>query len=188
MENAGLALMVTVLVVGFAGAAARADDFRPAPGLGSLVLDFDTDAGKYSQWKLQDLTGIDAVRTTLQVHRIGMDERWAPGFAIGLENTQATVFFRIISPTREAPFEIHLIRFEGGKTTVDELFKTTLGLDEKLDVAFAWGADGTVTVKLGNGETLNVALGGVASTLQFSGSTGEVEFNPLQIGHAGSLR
>ncbi|MGH6870437.1 MAG: hypothetical protein ACREHE_02920 [Rhizomicrobium sp.] len=163
----------------------RADDFVAAPHLGGMVLDQDTQAGKYSVWRLTDLAGIDAVRTTLAVHRLGDDPRWAPGFGITLSAGDQSVMFQLVSPTRQAPLEIHLFRYDHGKQVDDIRFKTTAGLDEKLAVSVDWSAAGVVTVRLGNGETQTLTLGAPATQLDFSASTGEGEYNPLSIGHAG---
>jgi hypothetical protein len=70
---------------------ASAETFTPVPVLGNTVLDFDTQSGNYSGWVINDIGSINAVRTTLKVHRLGSDPKWAPQFIITLWNGKSSV-------------------------------------------------------------------------------------------------
>jgi hypothetical protein len=162
-----------------------ADDLTAVPSLGNTVLDFDTGNGKFSAWQIHDLGAINSLHTTLQVHRLGDDPKWAPTFTITVANAGEKVIFQILSATRQPPLIMHLASYSGDKVAEDQNFTTTIGLDEKLDVSIDWTAAGIVTVRLGGGETRTLALKTPPTSLEITGSTGEVEFNPLRIGHAG---
>jgi len=161
---------------------ALSETFTPAAPLGSTVLDLDTESGNFSDWRIDRLEGINAVRTTLQVHRLGSDPRWAPGFTISLTRGKRAVYFQILGPDRKPPLMMFLAASEDGKKVDEQNFQATVGLDEKIAIAVDWTADGTVTAQVG-AEKKTMSLGGPAERLEFAGSTGEAEFNPLQIGH-----
>jgi hypothetical protein len=167
-----------------AAAPAYADAFVPVPQLADMVLDQDTANGKYSVWRIAHPETLNAIRTAVQVHRLGQDDRWAPGFGIFLKSGDKEVAFQIFSDTRQPPLAMHLFANKDGTTTEDQKFAATLGLDQKLDLAIDWTADGVVTVEAG-GEKHTIALGAPVTSVDFSSSTGEVEFNPLQIGRTG---
>ncbi len=175
------ALLALALV---AAVPVHADTFVPVPQLSDIVLDQDTGNGKYSVWRIAHPETLNAIRTTVQVHRLGQDDRWAPGFGIFLKSGNKEVAFQIFSGTRQPPLAMHLFANKGGATAEDQNFAATLGLDQKLDVAIDWTADGTVTVEAG-GEKHTIALGAPVTSVEFICSTGEVEFSPLQIGRTG---
>jgi hypothetical protein len=182
----GLSKTSRVLIIAcFAGVfccGAGAGEFVAAPNLGDLVLDLDTADGKYSAWEVHDLRAIDAVRTTLQVHRLGDDPRWAPTFTINISTAVDSAIFQILSATRQPPLSMHATH-RVDKSDVDEkIFTTTLGLDQKLEVSVDWTAGGEVTIRLGSGESYTVQLKGPPTSLQFTDSTGEFELNPLRLG------
>lgn len=170
------------LLLLWAAPAVAAGAFAPAAPLGSTVLDLDVKSGNYSTWRIDDASGINAIRTTLQIHRLGADDpRWAPAFTITLKNGDALVTFQIQSEHRQPPLSLHFEANRGDEEIDDQTFTFTLGLDEKLDVAIDWTADGTVSIKAGP-EKRTIALGVPIKAVSFGASTGEVEFNPLQIG------
>jgi hypothetical protein len=162
------------------GNAVSAETFTPVPVLGNTVLDFDTQSGNYSGWVIKDLDAINAVRATLQVHRVGSDPKWAPNFSITLLNGDKRVAFNIVRAASDLPL---IVRVKQPGDKADDLgqFLGKLDLNTPLDVAIDWTADGKVTVKAG-GKTVSVPLGAPVKGLEITGSTGEIEFNPLQIG------
>jgi hypothetical protein len=181
MRRGTLALVVALMVAAGAAPARAADEFTPAAHLDNMVLDFDSDAGKLSVWQINDTAALNAVRATLQIHRIGQDPRWAPGANIELKNGDDYILFQVLSPQRAVPFVARMVRSHGGKQAEEQTFALTVGLDEKLDIAVDWTSAGAVTVTA-RGETHSMSLGLPVAVLQFSGTTGEVEFNPLAIG------
>jgi hypothetical protein len=178
MKTASLAAVCVL----FAGTPVLAGAFTPLLPLGSTALDFDTQDGAYSFWRVATLDSINAIRTTFQAHRLGQDPRWAPAFTIALVSGSNRIDFRIASDTRRAPLTMRITRFEGGKPGEDQAFETTIGLDEKLDLAVDWTPAGDVTVTAGQ-EAHSIALGAAVTSVEFYGSTGEAEFDPLRLGH-----
>jgi hypothetical protein len=166
------------------GAHAGAGTFTAASPPGSTVLDLDTQDGNYSIWRLEAADGIDAIHTTVQVHRLGNDPRWTPTFTITLRNGDAGVLLHMSSRTRQPPLTLESEVTKAGKETSGETYIVTLPLDQKMDIKIEWTPDGTVAFWAG-GEKHTVALGAPVKTVEFSGSTGEVEYNPLEIGHTG---
>ena len=160
---------------------ASAETFVPLPVLGSTVLDFDTDAGKYSGWEVADLGSVNAVRLTVQVHRLGQDPRWAPTFNVRVSNGDHWAALRLESLDRQAPVAVVLASGEKDKPAVEAPLSAPLALDTPLEVAIDWTADGKVTIRAG-AQAKTVDLGGAPKSLSFTGSTGEIEFNPLKIG------
>jgi hypothetical protein len=177
MRVAGLALLGLAVL---AAPVAHADSFTAAP-LGTINLDFDTEAGRYSQWRLDKLDGIDAVRATMLVRRLGIDQRWAPVFTIQLKSGKDEVTLQFGARSRRPPVTIETITTKAGKDGDAENFERTVDLDERLDIAIDWSADGTVILLVG-GEKHTVALGEPITALEITGSTGEVQFDPLRIG------
>jgi hypothetical protein len=167
-----------------AASAASADDFTPLPNLGDTVLDLDTASGNFSAWQIHDIGTINAIRTTLQIRRLGSDPDWLPSFWINVGNSNEQVSFRIFSETRRPPLAIHLMRYAGKDLADDRVFASTVGLNENLDVSISWTPQGSVTVRLGGGETHTTVLRSAVTSVQIGGSTGQVKFNPLRIGHA----
>jgi hypothetical protein len=176
MRRAALLALALAAVV-----PAHAGTFVPVPQLADMALDQDTANGKYSVWRIARPEALNAIRTTIQVHRLGQDDRWAPGFGIFLKSGNKVVAFQIFSDTRQPPLTMHLFAGTDGTSTEDQSFAAMLGLDQKLDVAVDWTADGVVTVEAG-GEKHTIALGAPVTSVEFIGSTGEAEFSPLQIG------
>jgi len=160
--------------------AASAETFAPVPVLGTTVLDLDTQGGNYSGWVINDVGPINSARATLQVHRVGTDPKWAPNFSITVSSGERSAALNILKSGPDLPIFVQAIFLVGGKTQ-DVQPLGTLELNTPLDVAVEWAADGSVTIRVGK-ETRTIRLGAPVKMLSFTGSTGEVEFNPLQIG------
>ena len=175
-----LAIIVALVATITCWTGASAGSFAPLPVLGNTVLDFDTQSGSYSGWVISDIGSINAVHATLQIHRLGSDPKWAPSFSIIISNGDSRVAFKILALPGESSLIMQLAR-SAKENSDDPQLLGTLGLNQAVDVAIEWTADGTVTVTAGK-ETRTAVLGAPAKALEFVGSTGEVEFNPLQIG------
>ena len=161
---------------------AAAETFTPLPVLGSTQLDLDTQDGHYCGWFVDDLGPVNALRTTLQVHRRGSDPKWVPSFSITLKNGDKRVSLNIWAPLPALPM---VVRVEQPGDKPDEVGQLLgkLDMDTPVDVAIDWTADGQVTIRAG-GQTATASLGAPVKSLEITGSTGEIEFNPLQIGTA----
>jgi len=162
--------------------AACADGFKPLPILGSTRLDLDVQDGHFCGWIINDLGAVNAVRATLQVHRRGSDAKWAPTFSIALVNGKNRVTFNLLAAAPDLPM---VARVSQPADKADDLGQLLgkLDMDTPLDVAIDWTPDGSVTVKAG-GKSAAVSLGAPVKGLEITGSTGEFELNPLQIGTA----
>jgi hypothetical protein len=163
-----------------------AGEFTPAPNLGNTVLDLDAPTGKYSAWKISDLKSINAMRSTLKVRRLVEGPKWLPTFTIILANADESLTLEISTPARQPPLEIHLVHRKGEQIVENLPFSSLIEIDQKLDVAIDWTEAGTITVRLGSRETLMSTFRSPPTSIQFSASTGEVEFNPLKLGHTSS--
>ncbi len=161
---------------------ASAQQLISAGASGSTVLDLDTPDGHVSQWQLGDLRAINALRTTLRVERLGDNRDWLPSFTIALVNDNEHISFQIVNPAGSRRLIIHVIRYTGKTIAEDQIFASSTALHADLDVAIGWTAAGSVTVRLGSGEAITESLGSAPTSLQILCSTGEVRFDPLNIG------
>lgn len=171
---------LTALLLFAFGASAGA--FTPLPVLGTTRLDLDVEDGHYCGWMIDDVGQANALRATVQIHRLGSDPKWAPSFNIVLKNSDKRVTFNILAPAPGLPL---VVRVKGPADKAEDMGQVVgkLDLDTPLDVAIDWTADGNISVTIG-GQTVTAALGGPVKGLEITGSTGEIEFNPLQIGTA----
>lgn len=163
-----------------AASGASAATFTPLPVLGSTHLDLDVEDGHFCGWMIDDLGNADALRATVQIHRRGSDPKWAPSFNITVKNGDKRVVLNILAAAPDLPL---VVRVKGPADKPDDLGQLLgkLDLDTPLDIAVDWTADGTVTIAAG-GQSATVALGAPVKGLEITGSTGEIEFAPLQIG------
>lgn len=177
---------LVIVCAAFAAAAlgwnpASAEPFTPAPGPGTLILDSSRQNGNAATWKIDDLGSINAVRTSVRVHRLDYDPFKTPSFAVTLSGDDYKVVFNIFSKNFKPPLSLQLEHWVDGKFWQQRPFSTALKLDENLDVAIDWAADGNVTVQAG-GETQTFYLGAPATSLEFSASVGEIQFAPFKVG------
>jgi hypothetical protein len=152
--------------------------------MGSTVLDLDTADGHVSEWQTSDLSGLNALRTTLHIERLGGSPDWLPSFTIALVNDDGHVSFQIVNPAHSQRLVAHFIRYAGKAIVDDQIFSSSTALHAALDVAIDWTVAGSVTVRLGSGEARTESLDSAPTNLQILCSTGEVRFDPLKIGRA----
>lgn len=107
------ALFSLALMCVFGVSPVSAQDFTSSPVLGSTVLDLDTADGHVSGWQSGDLSGVNALRTTLHIERLGGSRDWLPSFTIALVNNTGHVSFQIVSPAHSQRLILHLIRYAG---------------------------------------------------------------------------
>jgi hypothetical protein len=168
------------------GPAVPAPAFMPAPSMGNLYLDLDIVDGRYSEWRINDLGTINALRARLQVHRFGEQSKWAPTFTIEVDRSNnENVQFQLTAPRRGSPLVIRAVHRAGSKFMQFALFHATLNLDQKLDIAIDWTPTGDITLRIAPNEFATMALHGAPTKLSIGASTGEIEFDPLALGHSG---
>jgi hypothetical protein len=176
------------LIANFAETSA-AQSFVPAPN-GTFVLDFDSEDGNFSLWRVDDLTGINTMRARATLVRKGHHDRWAPSFTIALGDDQGQARLSIIAAPNSGPLIIQSALIQGQSRSQEDNFALTPHFQEAFDIHVEWTAEGVVTFTVFsraaqgvNGyERRQVSLGRGPTTLSITGSTGEVLFDPLQLG------
>ncbi|HYD88786.1 MAG TPA: hypothetical protein VEA80_15030 [Vitreimonas sp.] len=169
---------------------AAAQSFSAAPNA-SFVLDFDSEDGNFSLWRATDLTGINALRARATFVRKGQHRQWAPSFAISVGSEGADASISFTAAPRSGPLMVEAALWRGGEPSAEETFLLTPAFQEPFDIHVDWTEEGLVTftvfsraAQAVNGyERRQVNLGQAPTTVRITGSTGEVLFEPLQLGH-----
>jgi len=181
----GAFCVLAILAVSSVNSGVRAEDgFVATNDIGSSVIDFDTLEGKYSSWSISDVGTLNAIRTTMRVHRIGYDRKWSPVLAIGFKNGEDVVWFRLHSLDHNTPLGISLQRHRANKKEEEKNLAKKLDLHEDLPVAINWDRDGTVTVQVKDESPVALSLGKPILSVELLGSTCEGEFAPFRIGRS----
>jgi hypothetical protein len=168
---------------------ASAQTFTAAPNL-SFFLDFDSEDGNYSVWRATDLSGVNALRAHSTFVRKGQHERYAPSFSIAIGRESAEARLQVTALPRSGPLIVRASRHEGGQTTQEQMFLLTPEFRETFDLNVEWTPEGVVTftvysnaAQAVNGfERHQINLGGSPTLVEVSGSTGEVSFDPIELG------
>lgn len=168
---------------------AFAQTFTASPN-SSFVLDFDSEDGNFSLWRLNDLSGLTALRARTTFARKGTDARWAPSFSIAVGNDNATARLSVLAAPNSGPLIVETSLVQGRTRDQRETFVLTPTFEEPFDLHVNWTPDGVVTFRIYsraaqavNGyEQHQVRLGVPPTALSISGSTSEVQFDPLQLG------
>jgi hypothetical protein len=163
---------------------AAAQTFTPAPGLGSMRLDLDTQEGNSSQWELKDLCGVNAVRATLTSPRLGSDRRWAPVINFHVRRGTETANLQFAAMDRAPPFLVRVLHSNGDTRSQAATLPVTFRGDAPVEVAVDWTQDGQVTMRVGDVEG-RLQLSGAPTSFAITNSTGEAMFDPLRIGYVG---
>jgi hypothetical protein len=176
-----VALAGLILAAGLALApAAKAETFTPLPGFAGMSLAFNSGPGMVSRWQVTDLGGANALRATLQIHRLGSHPRLLPAFSLAVRTPHREAGLQLVA---DDDGKLIVAPFDGDLShprNLDEVAK--LALDTTLDVTISWTDAGVVTVTAGN-QTRRFALDGPITGLFVFGSTGEIEFNQITLGH-----
>jgi hypothetical protein len=168
---------------------AWAADFERAPNQ-SFSLDLDTEAGNFSQWRSGDLTGFNALRTRMTFVRLGAHSKWAPSFHLSLVNGGERATFDVTGVAGKKPLIASLVHWKDQKEASREAFLMMPEAAETFALEVDWTPTGEVTVvvrdkaaqALNGFERRSVSLAAAPSSLEISGSTGEVTLSPLELG------
>jgi hypothetical protein len=161
-----------------------ADDFASYPAIGPSLLDFDTEDGHLSVWKVDDIGPMTGLRTSIKLNRIGSDPRWAPSITLAVIAGDERAQFQFVKKDpRAVAMTIATQLLQDGKVRDFSNFDTTLVLNQKVDMAIDWTDDGGVTFQL-NGQRHRVKLAKKVTGLVISNSTCEVEFDDFLLGRA----
>jgi hypothetical protein len=192
--------------------AAHAQTFTPAPNA-THVLDLDTQAGAFSQWRAGDLDGANAARGRVTFLRKGSDRRWPPVFNIAVGDDQVQAWLQVTALPHSGPLIVRTFRREGQTETDIEYFSLTPNFREPFDLKIDWSPDGRVAFTIASqasagggvdvaplqgggarnsrtattevrGERHEVSLGRPPVWLLVNNSTGEVMIDPSQLGWA----
>lgn len=178
MTAAGLGLLVLT-------GAARAGGFTAAPH-STYLLDLDTPDQHMSAWRLDELTSINALRTTATVHRLGSgDGDIKPGFLLNFVNGTERVAIYILGNPRDQKLAVTLLHTRGNKDVGDGgvfLGGLLLGVEQPFDLAVDWTPDGKMTATLSGKETLSAQMAKPPTQLEVNGTGGEIEFKALVLG------
>jgi hypothetical protein len=175
------AIVCAALATAFGWNPVSAESFILAPGPGTLILDSNGQNDNASTWRIDDLGSINAIRTTIRVHRLDYDPFKTPTFTVTLSGGDYKVVFNILTTNFRPPLSVRLEHWVEGTFWQQRPFAAPLKLDESRDLAIDWTTDGNVTVKCG-GETQTLYLGASVSSVAFAASVGEIEFAPFQVG------
>lgn len=185
-------IILSILALLFGAAMAQevpqspAHSFAPATNQ-TFYLDLDTAAGAYSRWRHDDLGSLSGMRATIRVLRIREDAKWAPAFSLWLQDTKGgkehyRLAVRFVAHGQKTPLTAEVARTERGKLIGAEKLKTTVGLNESVELQIDWATPHSVGIKIGNSETRTVDVPWSINSVGISVSTGELEVDPLVLG------
>lgn len=185
--------MLFAAAVGLAvsGAAAHAAEFTPAPNQ-SFTVDLDTQAGNFSLWRAEELNGVNAVRSQITFVRLGTDPKWSPMFRVSLVRGTERVAFSVTGLPGKNLLIPMLTTTRDSKKMGDDIYVMTPQVGERFGLEIDWTPDGAVSVMIRDKAAQEISgferhvgkLSGPPTSLEISGSTGEVEFKPLKLGRA----
>lgn len=187
------ALMLSTLALG----PVRAEEpFRPAPGYERINLDLDTEDGHFSEYKITETCGMNALRAVITIKRVGSkggaiiplgaDSKAGveSNATLGLKGEKDLVALQAVADTKQKRIRIRLSSNVNGAAR-EEWFAKTYDLKQPIQLALKWGEDGAVEAALEGGETHIIHLGGGVRQVSLANSTGEALFDPVQLGRAG---
>lgn len=171
------------------GSTAQAAEFMPAPNA-SYVLDLDTPDNSMSQWQLNDLSGIGALRARATFVRIGKKTQFGPATMILLSNDRSEVRLTFLLTPKGA---MAMLSAERGETDLGHaLFLAPIDPKETFGLEIDWTPEGRVVVRItteavkalgGQGFELHeVTMDGAPTQIQIFGGGSETEFKPLTLG------
>lgn len=122
--------------------------------------------------------------------RKGKDRQWAPGFWVSLGNDEELARLSAVALPQSGPLILQTKRFADNQAEVLSVFALTPEFEEEFRLRIQWDNEGGVlftvfseAAQAVNGyESHTVQLKQPPSKLVIGGSTGEVIFNPLQLG------
>jgi len=174
----------------FVAQSAEAQSFVPSPNA-SFLLDLDTQSGSYSLWRVNDMAGVNAVRARVTFARKGVDRQYAPSFQIRIGNGDQDALLSVVALSNSGPLIIRSSLSQGQQHSQEETFLLTPVFREVFNLDIDWTPAGVVTFTVHsqaaqavNGyERHQVTLSRAPTVISANGSTGEVTFDPIQLGH-----
>ncbi len=167
---------------------AYAGDFQPVKH-GSYLVDLDTQDGNFSLWKTSDVSDVNALRAHLTLLRKGSG-KYAPSVVLSLLSGDKRVSLKVIALPKSGPMFLQVVKDNDDKT--GQMILTPPEFQEAFDIHVRWTPDGKVSFDvyskankdIGQGfEHHEVDLGGAVTDIEITNSTGEAEFNKLELGN-----
>jgi hypothetical protein len=183
LANWSAALGVALALAGSHAASAEPDGFIPAAHTG-FDMDFDVQSGNFSTWKTSDIAGLNALRATATIHRLGIDPKWGPGFNFDVYASADEYSVQVFSADRRS-LAVQIRHIVGGKEVQTVIWPMAMAVEEPLDVAIDRTPAGSVTFSFGAKGKQTVALSGPVTAVELVGSTGEIEFKDVRLGRVG---
>jgi len=181
MRFAALCLACALAPVG-----AMAGTFTAAPQ-STYLVDLDTPDQHMSEWRVDDIGSDNALRATVKVNGlIETTGKIKPGFLMQFVagDDKASLYFAG-APSAKT-FAANLSAERGGKDLGGGgLFLTSavIGVGKPFDLAVDWTPDGKLTVTIDGHESQTVQLAHAPSRIEIDGTAGEIELNPMSLGH-----
>ena len=179
-----------MMVVALAGADIGAPPpFHPLAHT-AQQMDLDTTPGHFSEWKTQDLEGVNAIRARFRVRYVGKDNRWIGAFNFTLQNGRSFVRLSISGMAGKPLLLVQMQQGSGAAPAADPQ-PSQMQLDEVADLAIDWDKNGQATFwikstdpnsPLARARVATLDLGGAPATFSVSSSTGELELMSLALG------
>lgn len=171
--------------------AVAAETFTPGPGQ-TYLLDLDTADGNFSVWRADDLQGANALRAKVTFARLGLDKRWSPNFQVRVGDASMTVGLTVVGVKNKVLVTTLRTLRDNKVVGKEESFLLGPEPGETFDLEIDWDASGRIAflirdraAKAINGfERHEARLDGPPTRVEIVGSTGEVLFDPLQLGRA----
>ncbi len=176
---------------------AAAGDFHVVPH-GSYLIDLDTQDGNFSQWETHDVGDINALRAHMTFARKGSGQ-YAPVVTVAVLSGDKEVRVQFTAFPKSGPLIglVHGTKPDNGDKPAGiddpnlQLVLMPPEFSEGFDLHVSWTPDGKVSFdvydkankSVGQGFEHHVmALDGPVTGIRLSNSTGEVEFNKLELG------
>ncbi len=181
---------LTVFLLGIT--CANAESFTPVER-GTYSLDLDTTDGNFSQWALNDLSGVNATRAKVTFARKGKHKTYAALATLSVEGKTRQVYIRFAALSDNGPLYSTVTLADSNGQIKEEVVLLPPDMKETFDLHVQWTPEGKVIFDLfdhankdvGQGfERHEIEMGEPVTALKIINSTGEVAIDPLQVGQA----
>jgi len=187
--------VVTLSTKQLLGNPSPAPGFVRAPGH-MIYLDLDTQSGRNSVWRPEDIGSSSALYARFKVMRLGTDRFWRPSFWFGLrskanvsDRAGGVVGLRVSSIGGiDGPLAFQIQNVRGGKLLERHILNARAALNQQIGITIDWKTPHWVTFELSDGETQRMYIPWTVAAVNVSASTGELEIDPLELGTLGPAR
>jgi hypothetical protein len=180
-------ILAAVLMATAAGA--HAGEFKAASH-GSYLIDLDTQDGNFALWRTEDVGDINALRAHITLARKGSG-KYLPVVTLRIGRGDKSVMLQLAAFPKSGPLVGFVQDGEKKDDPNQQLIMLAPEFQEPFDVHVRWTPEGKVSFDIydkankaiGQGfEHHEIDLGGAPTSVEITNSTGEVEFNKLELG------